>query len=172
MSTTECPREQDVMDAIASGRWPHRCDAALRAHVEACDLCSDLVEVIVPIRHDFEHALSAARVPTAGAVWWRAQVRARLDAEAAASRPVRVFSAIALACTAGLIAAVLTLSWPWIRTWLWAQGVDAPMLPGASDVVAIVATRGGAILVATALVVVAAPLAVLFALSDRPVAHR
>ncbi len=171
MSTTECPREHDVMDAIASGRWPHRCDADLRSHIESCDLCSDLAEVVVPMRADVDHLLREARVPTAGVVWWRAQLRARLEAEAAAARPIRAFTAIALACAAGLVGAVVSLSWPWIRTWLWAQGAGTAA-PEVSGIVSLFVTRGVPLLGAVALVVVAAPLALLFALSDRHRATR
>lgn len=167
MKATECAREQDVMDAIASGRWPSRCDAALRAHVDGCDVCSDLAEVVVPIRADFEETLSAARVPTAGAVWWRAQVRARIEAQAAAARPLRAFTAVALACAAGLVAALVTLAWPWLRTWLWAQGVDAPSLPDPSGLLGALGERGASLLIAVALVAVAAPVALLVALSER-----
>jgi hypothetical protein len=167
MRPTECPREQDVMDAIASGRWPHRCDAELHAHVEACDLCSDLAEVVVPIRDDFEQTLYEARVPTAGATWWRAQVRARLEAREAASRPMRAVTAVALACSTGLLAAVLTLAWPWMRTWLWAQGVDAPALPDPSGVIALLAGRGLPLAIGAALIALAAPVALILALSER-----
>lgn len=171
MRPTECQREQDLMDAIASGRWPHRADAGLRAHVESCDVCSDLADVVVPIRVDYEFALRQARVPTAGAVWWRAQLRAKLDAQAAAARPLRAFTAVALASVTGLLAAVVTMAWPLIRTWLWALGVDAPALPDPSGVIGAVASRGLPIVIAVALVAVAAPVALIFALSDRHHTH-
>jgi len=167
MRPIECPHEHDLVDAIAAGRWPDRCDAVLRAHVESCDVCSDVAEVVVPLRDDYVQAIAAARVPTAGAVWWRAQVRARIEAQAAAARPLRAFTAVALASVAGLIAAVLTLSWPWIRTWLWALGIDAPALPDPGGLVSAVFASGSGLRAAVAVLCVAVPLALVFAVAER-----
>ncbi|MGH9313355.1 MAG: hypothetical protein ACRD1S_09165, partial [Vicinamibacterales bacterium] len=74
MRRTECPREQDALDAVASRRWPERADADLRDHVSACAVCADLIEVAATLAGDHELALAAARVPPPAAVWWKAQV--------------------------------------------------------------------------------------------------
>ena len=41
----ECPRESDVLDALASSRWPHRVDAELSNHVASCAICRDVITV-------------------------------------------------------------------------------------------------------------------------------
>jgi hypothetical protein len=74
---TDCRFEQDVLDAIASRRWPAKADDALRAHVAACESCADLAAVAGALVNEEELAYAEARVPSSGAVWHRAQLRAR-----------------------------------------------------------------------------------------------
>ena len=45
MNDIECPRETDVLDAVASARWPHRVPRELADHVSACAICTDVVTV-------------------------------------------------------------------------------------------------------------------------------
>ena len=45
MTVPECPREQDVINAIVTGRWPHQCDETLTAHAAECRVCKELVDV-------------------------------------------------------------------------------------------------------------------------------
>ena len=73
----ECSREQDVLDAITTGRWPGRCDAELRDHVEFCGICQDVAAVFSAIsaeagcrgagfgRSSVEHRLVARSDPRA-----------------------------------------------------------------------------------------------------------
>lgn len=56
-----------------------------------------------------------ARVPAAGAVWWRAAMRARSDAVEAAMRPLVWFHAIVAAAVLGGAAAAIGMLWPAIR---------------------------------------------------------
>ena len=42
MSRIECSRELEILDAVASGRWPNRADAELRAHASTCSICADV----------------------------------------------------------------------------------------------------------------------------------
>ena len=113
----ECLREQEIVDAIANGRWPHGCDPSLAAHAAACDICGDVVAVAVAL-HDDEfcarHEINAARVPSAGLVWWRATIRARAEAAHTAMQPITVLQGIAGACVAGATAALATLAWRWV----------------------------------------------------------
>ena len=86
MSQHECAREQDVVDAVLSGAWPERVDADLTAHASDCEhlpgggcrgeLCCR-EDTITP-------GVTTCSVPAAGQVWWRAAVRARLEAAQAA----------------------------------------------------------------------------------------
>ncbi|HSC27341.1 MAG TPA: hypothetical protein VLD67_08710, partial [Vicinamibacterales bacterium] len=59
----ECGREQDVRDALASGRWPDRCDEDLRAHVAACDVCQDTVVVVAALMGAWDETWTEIRVP-------------------------------------------------------------------------------------------------------------
>ena len=45
MKRVECCHEDDVLDALTSGRWPDRADDRLRTHVAACAICADIVDV-------------------------------------------------------------------------------------------------------------------------------
>jgi len=73
----ECPREADVLDALASARWPHRVDTALSEHVSSCGICQDVIAVASAIREDHDAAWREASVPSSGQMWWRAEMRAR-----------------------------------------------------------------------------------------------
>lgn len=93
--TSACDREQDVLDALAAGRCPGRSDGDLYAHVSSCAVCADLADVARAIDNARETAWDGARVPPAGIVWWRAQLRAREDTARAAARPVAFIQGVA-----------------------------------------------------------------------------
>jgi hypothetical protein len=122
----ECRTEADVLQAVVEGQWPDQCDRGLLAHVEGCSTCRDLVAVAPLLREDAAAARRAASVPSAGTVWYRAQVRMRADAERRAIRPVHTTAALAAACTCGLLAGALTLGSAWVRQ-TFAQLADAPV---------------------------------------------
>jgi hypothetical protein len=110
----ECPREQDLLDVMAAGRWPERCDAELRAHVHDCAICTDLVEVVGALFDARDVVYADVPVPASGTVWWRAQLRARREATERAARPMTVVQGVA-ACL-GLVALVglYFLAAPWL----------------------------------------------------------
>jgi hypothetical protein len=110
----DCPREGDVFEAIAFGRWGDRREPELAAHVAGCAICRDLAEVASALQHDRESACRAAHPPTAGMVWWRATIRARAEAAHTAMQPMTVLQGIAGACVAGATAALATLAWRWV----------------------------------------------------------
>ena len=112
MNPAECTREQDVLDAVAAGRWPDRSDEALRAHVAVCAICTDVVDVARAFRDDYDDAWRHARVPPSGRVWWRAEMRARQDAAQRAAQPITVVQGIAGACATGILVALITILWP------------------------------------------------------------
>src|SRR3954469_14609104 len=118
----ECDREEDVLDALAARRWPERATDDLRAHVTACAVCADLAEVATAALDDRQQLWSDARVPPAGVVWWRAQLRAREDAARAAGRPVAFVQGVAASVAVWLIVSLVRAlpadylsSW---RTWI------------------------------------------------------
>ena len=89
----ECRHEADLVAAVTSGRWPAAVDQALREHVASCAVCADVLQVAEAMTALEQETLADTRLPAAGQVWWRAQVRARHEAAAVAARPVMVAQA-------------------------------------------------------------------------------
>lgn len=85
---SECPRAQEALDLVRAGRWPDGCDEETRTHITACADCGESVQVASLIAADYHAAVRTARVPSSGLVWWRAQRRAREEAEHTAARIV------------------------------------------------------------------------------------
>lgn len=94
----ECPREQDVLDAVSAGRWPGKCPAELAAHVGTCEICRDVAAVFAVMAEERDAAWDEAPVPPPSLVWWRAQIRAREEAARTAARPIAVAQALAAVC--------------------------------------------------------------------------
>jgi len=164
----DCPHEQQVVNAVLAGAWPHRCDEALVAHASACEICREVSVVAVLLREDVDHARIDVHVPAAGQVWWRAAVRARLESTQAAARPMTWMHAITGAIVLGMLLAVLTAAWPMLPAALSAVRTVANGFVASADVTTAIA--GGLFqsvmvgLVAAAFLVVA-PLALYFVLS-------
>jgi hypothetical protein len=110
-----CPRETDVLDALASARWPHRAGEDLVQHVASCDICKDVITVAAAIQADHDAAYREANVPSSGQVWWRAEMRARQDAIREASRPVAVAQGVAVVLALVVAIAVAWFAWPSIH---------------------------------------------------------
>ncbi len=165
---TECAREAEVVSAVLMGAWPDRCDDALVAHASHCEICGEVAAVAVVIREASEHDRREAPVPVAGQVWWRAAVRARLEASHAATQPMTWLHGITGALVIGVVLAVAGIALPSI-----ASGVDtvktvsatlltseaAAAMAGPLQTTLLIALAAGAILVI-------APLAIYLALSD------
>lgn len=112
----QCPREDDVLDALASGRWPHRAGAELVDHVASCGICRDVITVASAIQADHDDAWREANVPSSGQMWWRAEMRARQDAILEASRPVNVVQGVAAFFALAVAAVVGWSAWPSVRS--------------------------------------------------------
>ena len=75
MTMMECPRESDVLDAVASEKWPHRVDAELADHVLSCAVCSDVLAVATAMRTEHEQMWQDAvlvALGVAGTAGWLA----------------------------------------------------------------------------------------------------
>jgi hypothetical protein len=116
-----CNHEHDAVAAVLNGRWERASDE-LKQHAEECEICRDVVAVARLLSSEQERARFEARVPAAGQVWWRAAVRARLEAAHAAARPMTWLHGIAGACALGLAFAAISVTWPALR------GVGARLL--------------------------------------------
>ena len=125
MGTVDCPREQDVLDALAAGRWPARCEDELRAHVAECGVCADVIEVVKPMREAHDELWPTIQIPPAGTVWWRAQLRARQEAARNASRPITVAQVLAGVAAVVALVGVFYAAAPWLSDF----NFTAPVLP-------------------------------------------
>jgi hypothetical protein len=169
MTDHTCAREHDVVAAVLSRRW-HMADDDLKGHADVCESCREVVAVANLLSAEQDRARSEVHVPAAGQVWWRAAIRARLEAAHAAARPLTWLHGIAGACALGLAVAVAGMAWPTIRdiaVWL------AEQVPGVDSGVGEVAVLMGAavqkslpLAFIVAAFVVLAPVALYFALSD------
>jgi hypothetical protein len=160
MTLVECPREADVLDALASARWPHRVDRELTDHVASCGICSDVIAVASAIREDHDAAWQEANVPSSGQVWWRSEMRARQDAIREASRPVTVAQGVGVLFVLAVAAAAGWLAWPSAHEFFTATA-QSPTAAFASPLLLPLIVAMGALLVV-------APLALYVVLSEKP----
>lgn len=166
---TECAREPEILEALAASRWPDACGSELGAHVAHCSSCADLVEVVLALVDEHHVTTRSAPVPSSGIVWWRAQMRARREAERVANRPITVVQGLALTAAAVLavVLAVTTsaLLFPWLPPVDRVLETVKEFTP-AIPVVTLLTPLGLLLAAIVAISVVAAPLAVYFAVSD------
>ena len=164
MPLVECPYEQDVMDAVATGRWPGRSPAELRDHVAGCGACADLLEVLPAIAGAWEPGPAEAQVPSSAVVWWRAQIRAREEAAAVAAKPLTVVQALAGVIGLALGAAAFAALYPWMASAFVGlraaaaglMSIDLPRLAAIPQTWILAAAAAGAALLLTMLAVFAA----------------
>jgi len=154
----ECPRETDVLDALASKRWPHRVDRELVDHVASCEVCTDVLAVAAAIREDHDATWSEVSVPSSGQVWWRAEMRARQEAIREASRPLTFVYVVAVSVALVLLTAVGWFAWPAVHDFA-ASIVSTPQSELTSPLTL-------PLLVALGAFLVVAPVALYFVLSD------
>lgn len=169
MTHIHCEREEDVQAAVNTGRWPDRVDAELRAHVDHCDVCRDVVEVAMAFA-DVDTSEAPHPLPDASAVWLRSQMRARIEAARVAGRPISVAQALAFASVVGVLGVLFGASSAWLQRGLqWfmqaAGRLDPRGLGVSTDLVAIVTEHAGLVaMIAVALM--AMPLAIYWALRE------
>jgi hypothetical protein len=161
---TECPRESEVFEAVAFNRLD-----VVRDHLATCAICAEIADVAGALRADHAVACDAASVPSAGAVWWRATIRARAEAARTVSQPITILQGVAGACGVGLAAALVSLVW---RSFSWFARFDDIVIrldERRDDVAAasaLVLQHGLPIMLALAACVVIAPFALYVAFSD------
>ncbi len=97
-------------------QWTDCCPDELRAHVSECSVCSEVVEVARAFHESYSDSQLEARIPSAGLVWWRAELRARQQAVRTVERPLTVAHALGAACVAGAAAALAVRAWPWFQS--------------------------------------------------------
>lgn len=114
----ECEFESETLAAALQSRWPDRVDAQLRAHIESCRICSDVIAVAGAIDEAREELRECPALPDSGRVWWLAQLRARREAAEAAARPITAVHLIAFACSMGLLGACFGATSKWFQSLL------------------------------------------------------
>ena len=171
MKNIECSREQELFDAVTSGRWPERIDEDLRLHVAGCQLCADVVEVARALHADRDAAMEDVQIPSASVVWWRAEIKARQEAVRVAARPISVLQAFAAASAVGVTLALLGLVTPLAGEWVnWLAATLLEFEPSGGFEIGSLSTLGFSSPLPTLLVigisVMLAPVAVYFILSE------
>ena len=165
-----CPREVEVVSSLLDRRSLRVDDDALAAHVEGCEICREVAELTRVMSTDHETTRREIRVPAAGQVWWRAAVRARLEAVHSAARPLTWSHGIAGACAIGVVIALLGFAWPVVREaagWVMARALDAVPLGAAAATLVTTSAHGNvALMLVAAACILFAPVALYFALSD------
>lgn len=166
--TTECARESEVVSAVLMGAWPDRCDEALTAHASQCEICGEVAAVAAAIREANESERRDVQVPVAGQVWWRAAVRARLEASHAATQPMTWLHGITAALIIGVMLAVAGMAWPSIVSGFDAAKAVSVTLLTSEAATAMAGPLRTTLLIALAAgaVLVIAPIAIYLALSD------
>jgi hypothetical protein len=118
MKIPQCDRERQVLDAMHSGRWAGPWAEEIRRHVGRCAVCSEVVLVAEALRREEESAQAQIQLPSAGLVWWKAQLASRRAAEERVSQPIALVERMAQVFS---MLAVLLLGiwrWPEILAWL------------------------------------------------------
>jgi len=160
-----CCREQDVLDALVTERWPDRADADLRAHTADCAICRDLIASVGPILGDRVDLSNEGHLPSSGAMWWRAQMRARQEAVREASRPVTIAQIIGFACVIAIAGVAVAWLSPVVRTWFgeWSWQLAGLTMP---EMRTGLLAQGWLVLLMALVWLVLAPLVIYFAVAE------
>lgn len=114
MNLQHCEKESIVVKAARRGCW----DDDLRAHVAGCPVCADAA-LASQFLQEMQHAdLAQVKVPSAGWMWWRAQLLAKRDAAERATQPITLVEQMAGACAVLSVIGVLIWQWHPIRAWM------------------------------------------------------
>jgi len=116
MTPQICEKEQAVLAALQQGNL----SSDLFVHFESCPVCSEIVMTVEGLRPEAARLDSNLRPPNPAVIFRRAQQRAREEALARATLPIR----ITLACTV----AVSILSAPWLIAYLMKLPWELPLL--------------------------------------------
>ena len=119
MTLRPCPQEAEVRRLLELGHWPQSCTPELRAHVEGCKACGDLVLVTTAFRGARSQSMQAAQLPPPGVLWWRAQLRRRNAAVERIQKPIlgaQIFAcAVTLVITVGFLVWQVRDGWNWMK---------------------------------------------------------
>jgi hypothetical protein len=128
-----CERESAAVEAARSGVWAEE----LRAHAGSCQACQDAMLVDAFLRG--ASADEQIRVPEAGLVWWKMQLKARRELNERAMRPIQLAERAVIAA-----AALVALG---TAAWLTSAG-QAAAVAGGLSLITLVVAGGSAVLFA------------------------
>lgn len=146
MIPRNCAQEGEIKRLLELGHWPQAAPDELREHAQMCRTCSDQILVAQAFRKARTASLAHAQLPSAGVIWWRAQLRKRNAAVERINRPIVAAQILAFAatlCLAGIfVYAEIQRGLPW-KSWLatasqssafdwktlWASGAEAWLKP-------------------------------------------
>ena len=148
MAKRPCERDFEVLECATNGAAGEE----LRAHIAACECCRELFDVAHSIAADRAALMRRAPVPSAGLVFWRANMRAQREA---ARTAVRTGSAIQFALLAAAIIAGLAI-----------VGVSVDVQSTARAIIAAASTWAVPLAALVAWLILA-PVAVYFAVTDK-----
>src|SRR5690606_13439297 len=114
MRNHTCPHVHELLEALQTSR-PADLPEPLREHVVGCARCNETLSVVGALLAEREALMREAAVPSSAIVWWRAQMRSRREAAAAASRASSYGHGLPVACRAGPVSALRRLYDPEIR---------------------------------------------------------
>jgi hypothetical protein len=121
MTPIDCRRETEIVDAIAAGEWPEAAPIELREHAAACPVCADLALAASALHDEAASTPATMALPSAGQVWWRAELRARHEAAQLAQRPVIAVQVVAaVVCLAAALTGLRSFG---PDAWAWFLGV-------------------------------------------------
>jgi hypothetical protein len=129
MNLSPCSRQLEVQEMLTSGHWPDACPLDLRAHLTECRSCGELLVVTQAFQQSRTTAAAQVKLPLAGAIWWRAQLRRRNAAVERVGKPILGAYVFAISTTI-LVAAAFAISQArhglrWLE-WLGQSGSAAP----------------------------------------------
>lgn len=107
MTLRTCSRQQEIARMVTLGHWPHACPSELRQHLAECRSCAEFVKVAQAIRQLRSESVAHAKLPSPGAIWWRAQIRRRNAAVQQVGKPILGAYVFAMAITLLVAAAVV-----------------------------------------------------------------
>ena len=106
----ECVRAADVLAAMTAGPDPRLSDEELLSHANTCESCREMVTVVSALRVERARLRRGVTVPSAGLIWWRAQLRARQHAALRATAPVTAVHAVALVAAVALAIVLVSVA--------------------------------------------------------------
>lgn len=113
-----CPFEPEILAAVLEDRFPAGLDPDHRAHAASCPHCQEVVVLAEALAGDRRHLMAAAPIPEPGQVWWRSQLRARREAQAAANLPITAAQIIGFGGVVALLGACFGATSTWFQALL------------------------------------------------------